>query len=51
MLANHLHLCDEATVTAGGKIFHKSYGNQSGELWSPNRRLLATTHQIAYFKA
>ena len=32
-------------------IFHKSYGDLSGELWSPNGRLLATTHQIAYFKA
>ena len=33
------------------KIFHKSYGDQHGELWSPNGRLLATTTQIAYFKA
>ena len=33
------------------KIFHKSYGDQNGELWSPNGRLLATTTQIAYFKA
>jgi hypothetical protein len=41
-------------AVADGKvfhIFHKSYGDQSGELWSPNGRLLATTHQIAYFKA
>jgi acyl-CoA thioesterase len=36
---------------ADAKIFHKSYGDQSGELWSPHGRLLATTHQIAYFKA
>jgi acyl-CoA thioesterase len=36
---------------ADAKIFHKSYGDQSGELWSPNGRLLATTTQIAYFKA
>ena len=36
---------------ADGNIFHKSYGDQSGELWSPNGRLLATTQQIAYFKA
>ena len=33
------------------KIFHKSYGDQNGELWSPGGRLLATTTQIAYFKA
>jgi acyl-CoA thioesterase len=38
-------------AVADAKIFHKSYGDQSGELWSPNGRLLATTHQIAYFKA
>jgi acyl-CoA thioesterase len=36
---------------ADAKIFHKSYGDQSGELWSPQGRLLATTTQIAYFKA
>jgi acyl-CoA thioesterase len=36
---------------ADARIFHKSYGDQSGELWSPNGRLLATTTQIAYFKA
>jgi acyl-CoA thioesterase len=38
-------------AVADAKIFHKSYGDQSGELWSPSGRLLATTHQIAYFKA
>jgi acyl-CoA thioesterase len=36
---------------ADARIFHKSYGDQSGELWSPQGRLLATTTQIAYFKA
>lgn len=36
---------------ADARIFHKSYGDQHGELWSPNGRLLATTTQIAYFKA
>ncbi|MBC9884094.1 thioesterase family protein, partial [Bradyrhizobium sp. INPA01-394B] len=29
----------------------KSYADQNAELWSPNGRLLATTTQIAYFKA
>jgi len=38
-------------AVAYAKIFHKSYGDQSGELWSPSGRLLATTTQIAYFKA
>ena len=38
-------------AVADARIFHKSYGDQHGELWSPNGRLLATTTQIAYFKA
>jgi len=33
------------------KIFHKNYADQTGELWSPAGRLLATSHQIAYFTA
>ena len=36
---------------ADANIFHKSYGDQTGKLWSPDGRLLATTTQIAYFKA
>jgi hypothetical protein len=38
-------------AVADARIFHKSYGDQTGELWSLNGRLLATTTQIAYFKA
>ncbi|MET0676532.1 MAG: thioesterase family protein, partial [Bradyrhizobium sp.] len=38
-------------ATADARIFHRSYGDQHGELWSPSGRLLATTTQIAYFKA
>jgi acyl-CoA thioesterase len=38
-------------ATADAKIYHRSYGDQTAELWSPNGRLLATTTQIAYFKA
>ncbi|KJC39396.1 acyl-CoA thioesterase [Bradyrhizobium sp. LTSP885] len=38
-------------AVADARIFHKSYGDQHGELWSPAGRLLATTTQIAYFKA
>src|SRR5262245_1386521 len=36
---------------ADARMFHKSYGDQNGELWAPGGRLLATTTQIAYFKA
>jgi acyl-CoA thioesterase len=38
-------------AVADARIFHKSYCDQSGELWSPSGRLLATTTQIGYFKA
>jgi hypothetical protein len=41
----------QVLAIADAKIFHKSYCDQNGELWSPQGRLLATTHQIAYFKA
>src|SRR5689334_14081898 len=36
---------------ADAKIFHRSFGDQTGELWSPSGRLLATTTQVVYFKA
>lgn len=36
---------------ADANVFHKSFSDQTGELWSPGGRLLATTHQITYFKA
>jgi acyl-CoA thioesterase len=45
---------ENATAVLGvadAKIFHKSYADQTGELWSAGGRLLASTHQIAYFKA
>jgi acyl-CoA thioesterase len=38
-------------ATADAQVFHRSFGDQTGALWSPNGRLLATTTQIAYFKA
>jgi hypothetical protein len=38
-------------AVADAKIFNKGFGDQTGELWSPGGRLLATTTQIAYFKA
>jgi acyl-CoA thioesterase len=36
---------------ANGRSFSKNYGDQVGELWSPSGRLLATTTQMAYYKA
>ena len=36
---------------ADANVFHKSYCDQPGELWTASGRLLATTHQIGYFKA
>jgi acyl-CoA thioesterase len=38
-------------AVADASIFRRSYGDQHGELWSPGGCLLATTTQIAYFKA
>lgn len=35
---------------ADAKIFHKNYADQTAELWSASGRLLASTHQITYFK-
>ncbi len=35
---------------ADANIFHKSFSDQTGELWSPSGRLLATTSQVVYFK-
>jgi len=45
---------ENATAVLGaatGRSFTKSYGDQIGELWSPSGRLLATTTQMAYYKA
>lgn len=45
---------ENTTVVLGvadSRIFHKSFGDQTGELWAPSGRLLATTSQIVYFKA
>jgi acyl-CoA thioesterase len=36
---------------AWAKNFHLSYGDQVGALWAPSGKLLATTQQLAYFKA
>lgn len=45
---------EDTTVVLGAadaNIFHKSFSDQTGELWSPSGRLLATTSQTVYFKA
>ena len=54
----HLSRADLATenithvlAVADAKVFNRSYQDQNGELWSPSGKLLATTTQIAYFKA
>ena len=38
-------------AVADAKIFNRSYQDQTGELWSPSGKLLATTTQMGYFKA
>jgi acyl-CoA thioesterase len=35
---------------ADAHVFNKSFGDQKGELWSHDGQLLATCHQIAYFR-
>lgn len=40
-----------ALGVADAHIFHKSFSDQTGALWSPGGRLLATTSQVVYFKA
>lgn len=37
-------------ATADAHVFSKSYGDQKGELWSQEGQLLATCHQITYFR-
>jgi acyl-CoA thioesterase len=36
---------------ADAKVFNKGFSDQTGDLWSPEGRLLATSHQIVYFRA
>jgi acyl-CoA thioesterase len=54
----HLSADDLATenithvlACADAKIFNRSYQDQTGELWSPSGKLIATTAQMGYFKA
>lgn len=51
--AADLAAADTTTVlgVADANIFHKSFSDQTGQLWAPSGRLLATTTQTCYFKA
>lgn len=42
---------DYVLGTADASVFHKSYSDQTTELWSPGGKLLATSQQVTYFKA
>lgn len=37
-------------AVADASVFHKSFSDQKGELWSQGGQLLATSYQIAYFR-
>jgi len=59
-LTTYFHVSSEDLATedmthvlacADAKIFNRSYQDQTGELWSPSGKLIATTTQIGYFKA
>lgn len=41
---------DYVLGVADASVFHKSYSDQSTELWSPDGKLLATSQQVTYFK-
>ncbi len=41
---------DHLLAQARGKRFFNGYFDQAGELWGSNGQLLATTHQLVYFK-
>ena len=36
---------------ADAKVFNKGYSDQTVDLWSRAGRLLATSHQVVYFRA
>jgi acyl-CoA thioesterase len=45
-------LTDSSTACrVDARRFHRSFQDQCGELWSHDGRLLAVTHQFAYFRA
>jgi acyl-CoA thioesterase len=59
-LTTYFHMSSEDLATedithvlgcADARIFNRSYQDQSGELWSPSGKLIATTTQMGYFKA
>ena len=59
-LTTYFHLSSEdlaaedtthVLACADARIFNRSYQDQTGELWSPSGKLIATTAQMGYFKA
>lgn len=59
-MTTHFHVSAEELAAEGAtevlgvadaRTFHRSYGDQAAELWSPTGRLLATSTQVFYFKA
>jgi acyl-CoA thioesterase len=59
-LTTYFHLSSEdlaaedithVLACADARIFNRSYQDQTGELWSPSGKLIATTTQMGYFKA
>lgn len=58
-LTTHFHVGADALAAedagqvlgvADGRVFHEGYSDQTGELWSPSGRLLATTSQVAFYR-
>ena len=45
------HGTEHLLGTAFSRRFGRGYFDQTGELWSQDGRLLATSHQLVYFKA
>ena len=59
-LTTYFHVSSEDLATedithvlaqADAKIFNRSYQDQTGDMWSPSGKLIATTTQMGYFKA
>ena len=50
--ADELAACASAPVAAvaDGRVFHRSYGDQTAELYAASGQLLATATQVAYFR-
>lgn len=58
-LTTHFHVGADALAAedagqvlgvADARVFHEGYSDQTGELWAPSGRLLATTSQVAFYR-